>query len=368
MKRIFSIVLILTMFLGLMPVGVSAESNEVTFTDTMINNKATITIAVSGADVASSEYNAGANTLNITVKNPTGTNITLKATSNLNVYQNSQSVNISSGSGSVDFRFFTQHPNMGETVKVNITVAGGFGLDTNLNENEVKYTVGSTAEALKVKASSDDGVTYQWYSNTTKSTESGTAMLNATSESYIPATDTVGTTYYYVVVSSGETTVTSKIAKITVEAPIVKFNTNLIESETKYTLGKPASSLTVSAEYTGITENAVTYQWYSYTDNIENAAAIEGATSYSYTPATTELGTTYYYVVASCEGLEITSNIAIISVIELPPLDVVDNVIDIADKTVYSYSKYYANVTNIRISGATVERATQDGTTVDIVL
>ena len=49
-------------------------------------------------------------------------------------------------------------------------------------------------------------------------------------------------------------------------------------------------------------------------------------------------------------------------------LDISDNVIDIEDKTIYSYSRYYANVTNIKISGVNVERATQDGTTVDIVL
>ncbi len=47
---------------------------------------------------------------------------------------------------------------------------------------------------------------------------------------------------------------------------------------------------------------------------------------------------------------------------------VADNVIDIADKDIWSLSRYYARVTDIRISGADVESATQDGTTVDIVL
>jgi hypothetical protein len=66
--------------------------------------------------------------------------------------------------------------------------------------------------------------------------------------------------------------------------------------------------------------------------------------------------------------MAVTSNISTITVTEIPTLDVTDNVIDITDKDVYTYSRYYAKATNIKISGADVERATEDGTTVDIVL
>jgi len=44
------------------------------------------------------------------------------------------------------------------------------------------------------------------------------------------------------------------------------------------------------------------------------------------------------------------------------------NVVDITDKTVYSRSRYYAKAINIKIDGANVEKATEDDTTVNIVL
>lgn len=47
---------------------------------------------------------------------------------------------------------------------------------------------------------------------------------------------------------------------------------------------------------------------------------------------------------------------------------VADNVIDITDKEIYKYSSYNANAINIKISGADVVRAFEDGTTVDIIL
>jgi len=53
---------------------------------------------------------------------------------------------------------------------------------------------------------------------------------------------------------------------------------------------------------------------------------------------------------------------------ELPALTVSENVIDITDRTVWSISKYYANATGIKISGADVEKATEDGTVINIVL
>ena len=138
------------------------------------------------------------------------------------------------------------------------------------------YTQGKTSTALTVEAEQSKGeeVTYQWYSNTEKSTEGATAISGETSSNYTPATNEIGTTYYYAVASSGDLIVASKIAKITVEAPVVKITTNLSESEVKYTLGKSAAALNITAEYTGVTENVVAYQWYSYTDSAENAVVI----------------------------------------------------------------------------------------------
>jgi hypothetical protein len=58
-----------------------------------------------------------------------------------------------------------------------------------------------SATALSVTASGSTP-TYQWYSNTTASNSGGTLVDGATSSSYTPSTTTVGTLYYYCVVTN----------------------------------------------------------------------------------------------------------------------------------------------------------------------
>jgi hypothetical protein len=66
------------------------------------------------------------------------------------------------------------------------------------------YTQGDTANALAVTASvSDNGtLTYQWYKTSSNETTDGVLIDGATSNSYMPSTDTAETTYYYVVVTN----------------------------------------------------------------------------------------------------------------------------------------------------------------------
>ncbi|OEH84502.1 hypothetical protein BHU72_09865 [Desulfuribacillus stibiiarsenatis] len=63
---------------------------------------------------------------------------------------------------------------------------------------------GATSPVLSVVASVSDGGTlsYQWNSNSTNSTIGGTIITGATSASYSAPTSTVGTMYYYVVVTN----------------------------------------------------------------------------------------------------------------------------------------------------------------------
>lgn len=95
------------------------------------------------------------------------------------------------------------------------------------------YAVNATATALEVGVSVTESKTelkgdvkYQWYSNSSNSTEGGTAITGATSNTYTPKTESEGTTYYYCIVTNdafgsatGETkktTATSKVADIVV--------------------------------------------------------------------------------------------------------------------------------------------------------
>lgn len=91
-------------------------------------------------------------------------------------------------------------------------------ITNDLSETEVVYTKGATANDLSITATGTD-VTYQWYSNTTKSTTGATKLTGQTSSSYKPSTATTGTTYYYCAAASSTCTTNSKFAKITVNAP-----------------------------------------------------------------------------------------------------------------------------------------------------
>jgi hypothetical protein len=66
------------------------------------------------------------------------------------------------------------------------------------------YSQNITAATLSVVAAAGSGTItgYQWYSNTSASTVGATELTGATSDSYVPLTTTVGTLYYYCVVTN----------------------------------------------------------------------------------------------------------------------------------------------------------------------
>mgnify|MGYP003288834938 CR=1 FL=1 len=80
------------------------------------------------------------------------------------------------------------------------------------------YTKDDSPTTLSVVASGDD-LTYQWYSNTSNSTSGATKINGATNSTYTPSTSTVGTKYYYCIVSSGSCSTTSNIVSVVVENP-----------------------------------------------------------------------------------------------------------------------------------------------------
>lgn len=91
------------------------------------------------------------------------------------------------------------------------------------------YVQNAVAVDVFVSAHSTDSgtISYQWYSNTSNSTEGGTLVASSTVNGCTPSTATVGTTYYYCVVTNTNdkattnktATATSNIAAITVNEP-----------------------------------------------------------------------------------------------------------------------------------------------------
>lgn len=89
------------------------------------------------------------------------------------------------------------------------------------------YTQNDTAIELAVTASVVDGgiLSYQWYSNTTNSTIGGTPITSSSINGYTPSTGTVGTTYYYcVVTNTNNEATTNKTATATSDAAAVTVN------------------------------------------------------------------------------------------------------------------------------------------------
>ncbi|MBQ8202110.1 MAG: LPXTG cell wall anchor domain-containing protein, partial [Clostridia bacterium] len=99
------------------------------------------------------------------------------------------------------------------------------------------YLQGAHNASLKVKAKITDGgkLTYQWYSNAANSNAGGTPISGANGANYKPSTDTVGTMYYYCVVTNtndkaaGEKTasVVSRAAAVTVLPAVVTHDADI---------------------------------------------------------------------------------------------------------------------------------------------
>lgn len=91
----------------------------------------------------------------------------------------------------------------------------------NQEPQSASYEVGSEATPLVVVVE-DEGepLAYQWYSNTTDSTDSGTSIEGETDASYTPPTDREGITWYYCIVTTdgqnGPESVTTSTARIEV--------------------------------------------------------------------------------------------------------------------------------------------------------
>jgi hypothetical protein len=175
---------------------------------------------------------------------------------------------------------------------------------------------GATPTALQVSATGGNGTfTYQWYSNPNGTSPAGTAITGATSSTFIPPTTTVGTQYYYCIISQATLgcSVTSALSTVIINAsPTIQ---NQPISSTLCLGGIPTA---LSLTYTnGV--GTPTYQWFVNTSaSNTGGTAIAGATNATYNPPATSLGTLYYYcqvtfaaLVGSCSTVS-TNAIAII--------------------------------------------------------
>jgi gliding motility-associated-like protein len=182
--------------------------------------------------------------------------------------------------------------------------------------------VGATIPAsLTVATTGGTGiVSYQWYSNTTNSTTNATPV-GTNSPTYSPSVfNTVGTFYYYVVVSasgSGCGTTTSAFSEVVVFAdPSISIQPLVTQTQCQ---NVAATTLTMTATG-GI--GTFTYQWYRTVNPTNTGGNPVGTNVSSYTPPTNTVGTFYYYCEVSQTGLgcSVRSNTATIVVVNAPQI------------------------------------------------
>lgn len=167
------------------------------------------------------------------------------------------------------------------------------------NMSNANYYRGDSASALNASATASMGIiTYQWQSSSDGSSFSN--ISGATSSTYTPPTTPAGTKYYRCVVTntySGDTaTLTSGTAQIVVSyAPAPNFVDQSTISDANYWRGDTATTMNGSAT---VSPGTVSYQWQSSSDG-STWSNISGATSATYTPQTTTVGSTYYRCAAT---------------------------------------------------------------------
>ena len=88
-------------------------------------------------------------------------------------------------------------------------------------DSEAEYDLNDEIAALSITASGYPTPTYQWYSNSSASTDGATAIEGAQSASYTPANDVASNLYYYCVATNSQGSATSHYFHVTVNAPAV---------------------------------------------------------------------------------------------------------------------------------------------------
>ena len=132
-----------------------------------------------------------------------------------------------------------------------------------------------------------------------------------------------------------------------------------------YKMGDTAKNLTIAVA--GIPEP--TLQWYVNTANTtEGGVAIDGATSTTYKPSTKELGTKYYYCVATNPEGSVASKISAVSVKDESSITLNGNQtkLFLGDEDTYTVETIGDGVLTVTSKDANVATATLDGNKVTI--
>jgi gliding motility-associated-like protein len=183
---------------------------------------------------------------------------------------------------------------------------------------------GETPTILEVIVSGGiSSFNYQWYSNTINNNTNGIIISSATTSIFTPPTSTLGTMYYYCIISQNSPgcSVTSVAASV-------------IINQSPFIVNQPVSSSVcvggiptlLSFTFTnGL--GTPTYQWYfNTTNNTATGTLINGETNATFTPPSSIVGTIYYYCLVTFSNITgscatITTNTAEVNIIPASTID-----------------------------------------------
>ena len=204
---------------------------------------------------------------------------------------------------------------------------------------------GTTPTDLVVTPAGGVGTySFQWYNS-----PANTAIAGAISANYTPSTAIAGTlSYYCVITQTGlACSVTSPVVSVqVVDNPIVSIQP--LASQPICINNTPVTLTTAFINGTG----TPTYQWYSNTNNsYTGGTLISGATTLSYTPITSVVGTIYYYCIATYANGNCGTVSTNISEVIVNPLPVINDITIVqCDDDLDAITAFNLTVNNNQIS------------------
>jgi len=175
-------------------------------------------------------------------------------------------------------------------------------INTQPSTNTQEIALNTTSTAINVSASSGGPITYQWYTNTIAANTGGVTVGSSnggTTSSFTPPSNSLGTAYYYCMLSANGCTTVSDVSGPFVVS-CTKFNSHPSTSNQYLTINSTPASL--SANVTA--GSTISYQWYQSltASNTGGTLITTGGNNSSYLPPTNAIGRYYYYCLASVSG------------------------------------------------------------------
>jgi len=201
---------------------------------------------------------------------------------------------------------------------VQILVNGPIGI-TTISPGSQSVAVGTAPSALAlVNQPAKTNTAIQWESSTSANFVGATYIPGATMTTYAPGPlDT--TTYFMAVMVLNGDTIFSTPAIVTIQPPLQGGSISPASQSIAY------DSVPLQMSDTGVSggNGNYSYQWQSSTDSL-NWSALDGVYTSNYSPGGLT-ATTYFRVVISSNGIQVTSSPAVVYVAPAPTTSVIRN-------------------------------------------